>query len=295
MGSGKESWNLIGFFGRFNYNYDSRYLLTGSLRYEGNSKFGTDNKWGYFPSVSAGWRIAQEDFMSDVSFVDALKLRVGFGVTGIAPGAPYQSLASFEYGGSFFNNGEWVQGLVPARNANPNLRWERKEEINIGLDFTLLSQRLSGSVDLYRRTTSDLLFDYDVPVPPYLYPTITANVGEMRNDGLEVSLQYDVLQSDDISWTTNANFSTNQNELLTLSNDQFQTENSYFDTGYLGGPIQQAPHRISVGGPVGNFHGFKSVGVNDEGIWQSLRIADGDGIDRAPNFRWVRTGAVTRV
>ena len=274
MGSGKFSWRLIGFFGRFNYNYDSRYLLTGSLRYEGNSKFGTDNKWGYFPSVSAGWRIAQESFMDGVSFVDALKLRAGFGVTGIAPGDPYQSLASFAYGGSFYNNGEWVQGLVPARNANPNLRWERKEEINIGLDFTLLSQRLSGNVDVYRRTTEDLLFDYDVPVPPYLYGTITANVGEMRNQGLEVSLQYDILRNESVNWSTNANFSANQNELLTLSNDEFQTENSYFDTGYIGGPIQQATHRISVGGPVGNFHGFKSVGVNEDGIWQ---IEDQEG------------------
>lgn len=268
IGSGKFSWNLIGFFGRFNYNYDARYLLSGSLRYEGNSKFGSDNKWGYFPSVSAGWRIAQESFMQDIEFLDQLKLRAGYGVTGIAPEDPYQSLASFTYGGSFFNNGEWVPGLEPARNANPNLRWERKEEINLGLDFTLLSQRLSGSVDVYRRTTEDLLFDYDVPVPPYLFDTITANVGELRNEGIEVSMRYDILQGEDVTWSTNANFSTNRNELLTLSNDQFQTENSYFDTGGLGGPIQQATHRIEVGGPIGNFHGFKSVGVNENGIWQ---------------------------
>jgi TonB-linked SusC/RagA family outer membrane protein len=274
MFSGKQSWKLIGFFGRFNYNYDSRYLLTGSLRYEGNSKFGADNKWGYFPSVSAGWRIAQESFMQDVSFVDALKLRAGFGVTGIAPEDPYQSLASFQYGGSFFNNGEWVPGLEPARNANPNLRWERKEEINIGLDFTLFNQRLGGNVEVYRRTTEDLLFDYDVPVPPFLFPTITANVGELRNEGIEVSLNYDILQTENINWSTNANFSTNRNELMTLSNDRFQTENSYFDTGYIGGPIQQATHRIKVGGPVGNFHGYKSVGVNEDGIWQ---IKDKEG------------------
>lgn len=274
MDSGKSSWKLIGFFGRLNYDYDNRYILMGSLRYEGNSKFGTNHKWGAFPAVSVGWRIAQESFMDGVDFVDALKLRAGFGVTGIAPNDPYQSLASFTYGGSFFNNGEWVQGLVPARNANPDLRWERKVETNIGLDFTVLDQRLSGSIDVYRKKTNDLLFDYDVPVPPYLFGTITANVGEMKNEGIEATLDYTVLQNDQLTWSTNATFSTNQNELITLSNDQFQTENSFFMTGGLGGPIQQATHRIEVGGPIGNFYAFKSVGVNEDGIWL---IEDSEG------------------
>lgn len=274
MTSSYSAWKLIGFFGRVNYNYDNRYLLMASLRYEGNSKFGQDNKWGYFPGASVGWRIAQEDFMSDVGFVDALKLRAGFGVTGIAPTDPYQSLASFTYGGSFFNDGEWVQGLEPARNPNPNLRWERKTEINLGLDFTLLDQRLSGNVDVYRRNTEDLLFDYSVPVPPFLFDTITANVGEMENEGIETRLQYDVIDGEKWSWRTTVNASTNQNELVSLSNDEFQTENPYFDTGYLGGPIQQATHRIKVGGPVGNFWGFKSVGVNEDGIWM-IETPDG--------------------
>jgi hypothetical protein len=212
--------------------------------------------------------------MSDVGFVDALKLRAGFGVTGIAPTDPYQSLASFTYGGSFFNDGEWVQGLEPARNPNPNLRWERKTEINLGLDFTLLDQRLSGNVDVYRRNTEDLLFDYSVPVPPFLFDTITANVGEMENEGIETRLQYDVIDGEKWSWRTTVNASTNQNELVSLSNDEFQTENPYFDTGYLGGPIQQATHRIKVGGPVGNFWGFKSVGVNEDGIWM-IETPDG--------------------
>lgn len=277
MTSGKEAWKLIGFFGRVNYNYDNRYILMGSMRYEGNSKFGEDHKWGAFPAVSVGWRIGQESFMENVSFVDALKLRGGVGVTGIAPSEPYQSLASFTYGGSFFNNGEWVQGLEPARNANPNLRWERKVETNIGLDFTLLGQRLNGSVDVYRRRTNDLLFDYDVPVPPYLFDTITANVGEMSNEGIEAQLQYTILQGSDVNWSTTANFSTNRNELITLSNDQFQTENSFFLTGFLGGPIQQATHRIDVGGPIGNFYGFKSVGVNEDGIWM-IETKDGEVI-----------------
>lgn len=271
--SNKSGWKLIGFFGRVNYNYDNRYLLMASMRYEGNSKFGANHKWGAFPAVSAGWRIGQESFMEDVGFVNSLKLRAGYGVTGIAPDDPYQSLASFGYGGSFFNNGEWVQGLEPARNANPQLRWEEKVETNIGVDFTLFSQRLSGSVDVYRRTTRDLLFDLSVPVPPYLFDTITANVGEMRNEGIEAALEYNLVQTDDISYTMNANFSTNRNELVSLSGDEFQTENDFFYTGGLGGPVQRPTTRIEVGESIGNFYGFQAAGVNDEGRWI---IADPD-------------------
>lgn len=268
MDSGSEAWRLIGFFGRLNYNYDNRYILQGSVRYEGNSKFGANHKWGLFPAVSAGWRINEESFMDDVTFVNALKVRGGFGVTGIAPEDPYQSLASYQYGGSFFNNGEWVQGLEPARNPNPELRWERKEEINLGLDFSVLGNRVSGSVDVYRRTTKDLLFDYSVPVPPFLFNTITANVGEMRNEGIEAALDFAIVENANLHWSTNTNFSTNRNELLRLSNDQFQTENNFFDQGFIGGPVQQPTHRIQVGGPIGNFWGFKAVGVNEDGIWQ---------------------------
>jgi TonB-linked SusC/RagA family outer membrane protein len=267
MDSGRSSWTLIGYFGRVNYTYDDRYLLSASFRYEGDSRFGTNNEWGSFPSVSVGWRIGEEAFMQDVSFLDRLKLRAGYGVTGISPGTPYQSLASFDYGGSFFNDGEWVQGLEPTRNANPNLRWERKEEINIGLDFAVLNDRLSGTLDVYRRTTDDLLFDVSVPVPPFLFDRITANIGELRNEGIEVSLDYNVLQTEDISWSTNATFSTNRNELVSLANDRFQAENKFIEAGNLGGPIQQPTHRVAVGGPIGNFWGFKTLGVNEEGIW----------------------------
>lgn len=275
--SSKQRWKLIGFFGRVNYNYDNRYLLMASLRYEGNSKFGENHKWGSFPAVSLGWRIGEESFMDDVAFVDALKLRGGYGVTGIAPEDPYQSLASFSYGGSFFNNGEWVQGLEPSRNANPELRWEEKIETNIGLDFTLFNQRLSGTVDVYRRTTDDLLFDLSVPVPPYLFDTITANVGKMRNEGIEASLEYNVVQTGDVNYTMNTTFSTNRNELVSLSGDQFQTENDFFYTGGIGGPVQRPTTRIEVGESVGNFYGFKSVGVNEEGRWM-IETAEGDVI-----------------
>ena len=266
MGSGKDGHKLIGFFSRLNYDWDNRYLLMASLRYEGDCRFGANNKWGYFPAISAGWQIANESFMDGVTWVNELKLRAGYGVTGIAPRDPYQSLTSYRYGSKFLYNGEWVQGLSPSRNPNPDLKWERKGEIDIGTDFAMFDSRLSGSVDFYRRDTKDMLYNYDVPVPPYLFGSILANVGEMRNEGVEASLSYDVIRRPDLHWTTSANWSTNRNKLVKLSNAVYRTDDSFFP-GYTGEPVQTSTHRVDVGGPIGNFYGFESVDIDDNGVW----------------------------
>lgn len=267
VSSYNSNYKLASFFGRVNYNYQSRYILMASLRYEGSSKFGEANSWGAFPGASVGWRLAQESFMDGVSFVNQLKLRAGVGVTGIAPDARYLHLTSYSYGGSFYNNGEWVQGLAPARNPNPNLKWEEKREVDIGVDFALFGERLAGSVGVYRRTTNDMLWDYDVPVPPNLFGTTTANVGKMRNEGIEAELEYGVLNTDDVNWTINANYSTNRNELVSLSNQLYQTERDWFTAGYTGEPIQLPTHRVEIGEQIGNFYGFKSVDITDDGEW----------------------------
>ncbi len=269
MGSGKESHKLIGFFSRLNYDWDNRYLLMASLRYEGDSRFGANHKWGYFPAISAGWQVANEKFMDGVTWIDELKLRAGYGVTGIAPRDPYQSLTSYAYGSKFLYNGEWVQGLSPSRNPNPDLKWERKGEIDVGADFAMFDSRLSGSFDVYRRDTKDMLYRYDVPVPPYLYSSILANVGEMRNEGLEASLSYDVIRGPDLRWTTSANWSTNRNKLVSLSNAVYRTDDSFY-AGYTGEPVQLSTHRIDVGGPIGNFFGLESVDIDDDGVWVVL-------------------------
>lgn len=274
MSSYKESHKLIGFFSRLNYSYDNRYIFMASVRYEGNSKFGKDYKWGVFPAASFGWRIAQESFMEDVDFVSDLKIRAGFGVTGIAPSDPYQSLPSLNYGQRVYNNGEWVQTISPARNPNPNLRWERKEELNLGLDFALFNDRLSGSLDIYRRDTKDMLWDYDVPVPPNVFGSITANVGQMRNEGIEVGLEYQVSQGGNFSYTTSVTGSTNRNKLVSLSNELYETSNDFFYTGYTQPPIQLPTHRVEIGGAIGNFYGFKSVDISDDGRWI---VEDQDG------------------
>ena len=279
MNSWKSGNKIIGFFGRLNYDWDDRFLLMGSLRYEGNSRFGADHKWGVFPGISAGWRLSNESFLDGATFVDDLKLRGGFGVTGIAPSGNYLSLTSYNYGGRFLYNGEWVQGLSPARNPNPDLRWERKEETNIGVDFSLFDYRLNGAIDLYQRDTKGMLYNYSVPVPPNLYGSILANVGHMQNKGFEAQLGYDLIRNDRFNWTATANYSTNSNRLVSLSNDVYQPEADYFypSQGHTGEPIQLPTHRVDIGGPIGNFYGYESVDIDDNGEWIVLN-AEGEQI-----------------
>ncbi len=272
MGSDKWSYKVIGFFSRLNYSWQNRLLLMGSLRYEGNSRFGADHKWGFFPAVSAGWRLSEEGFLKNHKNINDLKLRVGYGVTGIAPTASYLSLTSYDYSSKFLYNGTWVQGLRPSRNPNPDLRWERKDEVNVGLDYSLFDYRLSGSLDVYKRDTKDMLYNYSVPVPPYLYGSMLANVGRMRNEGIEASLTYDVIRRAGFRWTTSANWSTNRNKLVSLSNDVYQT-GDWFTAGYTGEPIQLSTHRVDVGGPIGNFYGFQSVDIDADGKWIVLDSA----------------------
>jgi len=274
MNSSASSYKLVGFFGRLTYSWNDKYLLMASVRREGSSRFGASHKWGTFPAVSAGWRITKENFMKDVSFINDLKLRAGYGVTGTAPDVSYLSLTSLNYGDRFLYNGNWIQSLAPVRNPNPDLRWERKGEYNIGLDFSMMNNRINGSIDLYKRQTKDMLWDYGVPVPPYLYNTITANVGTTENKGAEVLVNFSAIQKKDFQWTTGANFSTNTNKLVSLSNDLFQTTVNYIDAGYTGEPIQEGTHRLYVGGPVGDFYGYKSIDIDANGKW-IIEGADG--------------------
>src|SRR5690606_26489698 len=181
MSSYANSYRLLGFFGRANYSYKDKYILMASIRQEGSSRFGSNHKWGTFPGISAAWRLSEESFMENATFFNDLKLRAGFGVTGIAPNQSYLSLTSLNYGTRFLDNGKWIQSLTPVRNPNPDLRWEKKEEYNIGLDFTVFNNKLNGSIDAYRRQTKDMLWNYQVPVPPYLYSQILANVGTVEN------------------------------------------------------------------------------------------------------------------
>ena len=272
MSSGKSMSKLIGLFARATYNYDDRYLLMASIRRDGSSKFGKGMKWGYFPGISAGWRLNNEEFLKDVSWLNNLKLRAGYGVTGIDISSPYQSLASIDYSGNYMYNGEWIQPISPTRNDNPNLHWEKKFEYNVGLDFAVLDERLSGSIDLYRRDTKDGLYYYSVPTPPYYYGSIMANVAQIRNEGIEILLNATPVRTRDFEWNSSLTFSKNRNELLSISNDQFKSENDYFDTGYTGEPIQKTTHQVKVGQPIGNFFNLRSIGLDENGKWVVERL-----------------------
>ena len=267
MDSYKNSDKLIALFSRVTYSFADKYLLMASIRREGSSKFGENHKWGNFPGVSAGWRITQEPFMKSLTWVSNLKLRAGFGITGTNVLDSYRSLSSLNYDEYFYSNGQWVRKLIPTRNANPDLRWEKKEEVNIGIDFDLFNGRVSGAFDFYNRLTKDALWDYSVPTPPYLYNTITANVGQIKNQGFEALINVIPVKTRDFTWNAGFTFSTNKNKLVSLSNDKFQTTNDFFDRGYTGEPIQISTHRIKIGGPIGDFYGLKSVDITDKGIW----------------------------
>ncbi|OGX91787.1 SusC/RagA family TonB-linked outer membrane protein [Hymenobacter coccineus] len=266
--SDKTSYNLIGFFGRLTYNYKEKYLLLASVRREASSRFlGANQPWGTFPAVSLGWRINKENFLASAGFLDDLKLRVGYGVTGTAPGSSFLGVSRLGYGGYFLANGRWVQSLAPISNPNPSLKWEEKHEFNAGVDYSFFKGRVYGTVDYYIRRTLGLLYDYQVPSPPNLFPTTTANVGSLENRGLEVQLNVVPVQTKDFTWTSTFNFSTNKNTLLSLNNDLYQLTNDFFNTGYTGEPIQTYTSRVQVGQKLGNFYGYKVVDVTSDGKW----------------------------
>ena len=268
LGSGKSDDTLVGFFGRVSYGYSDRYNVLLSLRREGSSKFGENNKWGSFPSVSLGWTISNEKFMQGTrSWLDNLKLRAGFGVTGVIPGARYLSLTTWALGTPYYyDNGTWKQGLKVDQNPNPDLKWEKSTEYNIGIDFAVLGDRIWGSIDLYRKKTVDMLWMYDVPVPPNLYPQTMANVGEMRNQGIEVAINAIPVRTKDFEWKTTATFANNATKLLSLSNDLYETANRHY-IAYLGEPISLSTQIMEVGKPLGQWYGLKSVGVSENGLW----------------------------
>lgn len=264
---------LIGYFGRLNYSYKGKYMLAASIRHEGSTKFGADHKWGNFPSVSGAWNIKGEDFMQDVKPLSILKLRAGFGITGTVPTDPYMSLNTLNFGTYVFYNNAWIKTLRPDSNANPDLRWEKKKEVNVGLDFGFWEDRVTGNIDYYNRKTEDLLWDYQVPSPPYLFSSMVANAGSMRNSGVEIGVNVVPVQTEKFQWTTSLNYSTNKNKLLTLSNDKF-VSTGYSDQGGTGEPLQQKTHRIQEGEPIGNFYGYKTIDIDESGHW-IIEGADG--------------------
>lgn len=264
--SSKNEYKLISFFARAHYSYDERYMLTATIRRDGSSKFGANNKWGTFPSASAAWGISQESFMKDISWVNDLKLRAGYGVTGNQDGLqPYKSLELYEAKGTYYTDGSLPTAFRISQNANPDLKWEETAMLNIGLDFSFFNGRVGGTIEWYNKKTTDMLYTYKVPTPTFVYDRIQANVGDMTNKGIEVLVNVDVVRNKTFSWNTSVNLSHNKNEITRLSNDLYSTDRVYTGDPWIRGASGVTSHVIEEGRPVGQFFMLKCNGLDENG------------------------------
>ncbi|HLA56195.1 MAG TPA: TonB-dependent receptor [Flavobacterium sp.] len=268
----KGKSNLVSFFGRANYAYDGKYMLTGTIRRDGSSRFGANNKWGVFPSASAAWKVSGEDFMAPTKdWLTNLKLRVGYGVTGNQDGiGEYKSLSILGVGNDSYYDpatDSWSLAYSPTQNPNPDLKWESTSTLNLGLDFTLFN-RVTGTFEWYQKETKDLLFTYQVPQPPYLVGTMLANVGELSNKGIELTLNAEIVKGDKFTWDANLTFAKNKQKIEKLSNQVYETDIIYTGSLHgLSGMSNQFSQIIAEGYPVGQFWGPKSHGLDENGAY----------------------------
>ena len=274
MGSYKNDSKLIAFFGRVSYDWKSRYILTASLRHEGSSRFGANHKWGNVPAISAGWRISDEPFMNGLSWINDLKLRADYGETGNQDFSSYMSLNTMTGFGYYYYNGQYYQVWGPAKNVNPDLHWEKAKNWNIGLDFSVLDAKLTGSLNYYNRRQQDLLGDYDVSVPPYLFSTTFVNVGTMRNSGFEFDLRWNAVTNRDFTYTVDFVGATMDNKFVDFSNTQYVGQDYYDVVGTEDPYPFHNLQRIQKGERLGNFYMYRYAGIDDEGNWA---IYDKDG------------------
>lgn len=274
MGSYKNDCKLIAFFGRVSYDFDGKYMFTASLRHEGSSKFGVDNKWGNFPAVSAGWRISQESFMKDIKWINDLKLRADYGVTGNQDFGSYNSLNTMTGFGYYFYNGKYFQVWGPSKNVNPDLKWEKGKNWNIGIDFSLFNNRVYGSFNYFNRKQQDLLGNYKVSVPPYLFDETFVNVGTMKNTGFEFDINVKAVTTKDFSYDFNVVGATMSNKFVDFSNSQYVGQD-YYDVAGTSDPYPYYYlQRIQKGKSIGNFYMWKYAGHTTDGEWL---VYDKDG------------------
>lgn len=288
--SNSTSYLLNSYMARVNYMFDDRYILTANVRTDGSSKLGSGHKWGFFPSASAAWVVSNEAFMEDIRAIDNLKVRVGYGVTGNQDAiAAYTSLQLMEPNGVTSVNGVNTTTFAVTSNSNPDLKWEVKHTFDAGIDLSMFKNRLNVTFDWYTSKTKDLLYTYTVPVPPFTYNTLLANMGEMTNTGFEISVRGDVVRTKDFTFNTGVNLSYQKNKLNSLSGT------------YKGQPLTTAEH-ISVanvsaagltqntgvtylieGQPIGVFYLPHCLGIDEKGQY-ILEDIDGNGtIDTGDN------------
>lgn len=272
----KSAYRLGSIFGRVNYKLKDRYLATFTLREDGSSRFGPNNRWGMFPSGSVAWRITEEDFLKPVAVISNLKLRVSYGVTGNQdiPNDLFRQQLSLVGSNSYSFGGTSIPSILPTNYANPDLKWEQTGQFDAGLDFGIFGDRISGSVDYYNKQTSNLLLEFNTAAPSVVL-TQWANVGKVENKGIELTLNASIIRGGDWQWDASANFSKNVNKVLSLSNDQFSRP--FIQTSPLSGVItpKDFSQIIKPGLPIGTFYGRKFTGLDENGLETYL---DADGV-----------------
>jgi TonB-dependent starch-binding outer membrane protein SusC len=271
-----NSNRLVAFFGRANVNIGNSYFVSASARYEGSSRFGENEKWGLFPAVSAGVTLSN---LIDIPSINTMKLRASYGVTGNQPANSYISLQRFGQTGSFFYNAAYGPSYGPVSNANPNLKWETKAELDFGLDFSMLDNRLTGTIDYYTRKTDDLLLTVNVPVPPNLYQQTLVNIGELQNQGFELSLSYLAINKPNMTWTTSANFATMSTKVVSLSKGGLSVgEGGVLYRANMGSPGQNTTNlvRVKEGDKLGQIWSVVVEDINPNGTLK-LKDLNGDG------------------
>lgn len=283
-GNTENHTKMISFYGRVNYSLMSRYLFQAAVRRDGASVFGANNRWATFPSASVAWRISEESFLRDNTWLNDLKLRVGWGQSGNAKGFDiytsrffYNSSARFDHVDPVTGAVTSYKGLTAARNVNDDLRWETTTMLNIGLDFSFLNGRIGGTIEYYNKDTKDMIWDYPVSTAIYPVNTMTANVGKMNNRGVELMIQAYPVQTKEFTWNTSLNFSHNRNEVVSVSNSEFNAGVLNRYDPHLPGLSQGCnTQRIVEGKPIGSFYLWDWAGYNDAGISTFYRY-DSDG------------------
>ncbi|WP_299228928.1 TonB-dependent receptor [uncultured Bacteroides sp.] len=263
---------MISFYGRVNYSFNSKYLFQATVRRDGSSAFGVNNRWATFPSVSAAWRITEEEFMKDQNVFDDLKLRVGYGVSGNSLGFDafysrqvYGFTHWFTYVDPATGTTSDYRALGATRNSNPDLKWESTGMFNIGLDFGFLNNRLTGTIEYYDKRTKDLIYDYPVSTNRYPYGWMTANVGDISNKGIEITINAIPVQTRNFTWSTSINLSHNKNVVEKLSNETYSVD--YIDQANpdVGGYTSTNVQRIMEGSPIGQFYLWEWAGYDENG------------------------------
>lgn len=277
--AGLGSWRnprvrLMAVFGRLNYSWENKYLLTASIRREGSSKFAIGNKWGTFPALSVGWNVTEEEFMQDQDFFDKLKFRAGYGETGNEGFAPGVATRMYSPDTWWLINGEWRTTYGLAHNQNTALSWETKKEYDLGVEFTVLNSTLQGGFSVFRKDIDDLIYDISVAQPPAIHDKTTMNVGTLRSTGWEAELTWNVINNDNFNYSTTLIGSSYESELVTLAGSQTYWDRMSFPSpGSPGNAVRLFPGR-----PIGQFYVWDFAGFTEEGNWM-LYDQEGEAFD----------------